>query len=127
MLNPQFARRALDSGPPGGLATVFTRAGFGVGDARSVPNMILIETDRVHALRQKAATVRIDEPENSVVLRDAEISVRNQKCRTAMPPHRVLEHTIRHRPATTQSLNNVPVNDIQSVDLHQENDCVRDD
>jgi hypothetical protein len=49
--------------------------------------MILIKTDRVHSLRQKAATVWIDKPENSVIFSDAEISfgIKNAGTRPAPP------------------------------------------
>jgi hypothetical protein len=53
------------------LAAVFVPAGVGVWHAGGIADRILVETDRVHALRQETTAVRIDKPEHSVALIDA--------------------------------------------------------
>jgi hypothetical protein len=54
------------------LAAVFAPAGVSVWHASGIADMVLIETDRVHALGQKTTAVGIDEPEHPVPLIDAE-------------------------------------------------------
>src|SRR5579859_3838858 len=61
-----------DCGTPGALAAVFLAARVGIWHAVRISDSVLIEADRVHALGQKASTVRIDKPERAVALVNAE-------------------------------------------------------
>jgi hypothetical protein len=56
------------------LAAVFFPAGVGVWHVFGGSDVILIEADRIHALGEKTATIRVDKPENAVTLIDTKES-----------------------------------------------------
>ena len=60
-------------GPPCIPATVFARAGFRIGNTITALYAFLIEPYGVHTLGQKAASGRVDQPENSVAFGDRDI------------------------------------------------------
>ena len=55
---------------PDVLAAVFIPTRVSVWHATGVPDMILLEANRIHALGKKTTTVRIDKPEHPVALID---------------------------------------------------------
>jgi hypothetical protein len=56
------------------LAIIAAR--FGVGNAFTVLNFVLIEPYRVDAFRQEAAAVGVDQPEHAIALADSKESCR---------------------------------------------------
>jgi len=53
------------------LASVFFPTRVGVWYVIAISDMVLIEADRIHALRKKATAIRIDKPEHAVALANA--------------------------------------------------------
>ena len=62
--------------PPRRFAAVLLETSLGIGDALGAANLVLVEAHRVHALRQEAAAIGIDQPKNAAALAGAEKSGR---------------------------------------------------